>query len=174
MSIIDAQGTYWNYTGKYQELNDRLQELVPAIGSCDSDELDLFRLMSNLYYDLYNNSLCNADHKLPPLQKAMSQFKQQLFTEGLSEGEFELVWNCWQLLEFTDHRWLNDGSEAEDNWEGENYYPEWNPEIDWFSEKLELAFEALADAAILVAARSQGLCRNTWYQAEKYDLSDDK
>jgi|GEM_PF-5527794 len=151
MSIIDKQGTYWNSTGKHQELSDSLEKLVPACGRCNTSEMELFRLVSNIYYDLYNNGLCNAEHKLEVLQPVMSWYKEQLLAEGMTEEQYMLVWDCWKP---NYPLWSSD---YEPDMEPDGYFPCWVNEIDWFSEKLELAFEALADAATLIAAKVQGM-----------------
>jgi hypothetical protein len=150
MSIINTQGTYWNHTGKYQELSDRLQELVPVVGRCNTSEMELFRLVGNLYYDLYNNGLCNAENKLESLQPVMRWYKQDLIANGMTEEQYGLVWDCWQpsQLDSSYSHWKQ-------NYDSE-YFPEWDSSIDWFSPQLELAFEALADAATLIAAKANG------------------
>ena len=53
--------TYWNSKGKYQELADALQKLVPDEGECSPGTplLEKFRKATNCYYDYYNNGLCN-------------------------------------------------------------------------------------------------------------------
>lgn len=55
--------TYWNRSGKYQELADQLRERVPAMGPVEhpykNKALERFRNASNCYYDLYNNGLMN-------------------------------------------------------------------------------------------------------------------
>jgi len=56
--------SYWNGKGKYQELGDALQKLIPREGACESPRsknkaLDKYRRASNVYYDLFNNGLCN-------------------------------------------------------------------------------------------------------------------
>jgi hypothetical protein len=156
MSIINTQGTYWNHTGKYQELSDRLQELVPAVGRCNTSELELFRLVNNIYYDLYNNGLCNAENKLEALQPVMRWYKQDLLTNGMTEEQYRLVWDCWKKYEWTSLHSFDDDDETENEGHPNGYFPEWDESIDWFSEKLELAFEALADAATLIAAKANG------------------
>lgn len=55
--------TYWSGQGKFQEDYDRLQELVPFQGESNIPEIELLRVTSNLYYDCYNNGLCN-EHRL--------------------------------------------------------------------------------------------------------------
>ena len=55
--------TYWCSKGKYPELNEALQKLIPAEGPVANAKknraLEKFRKASNCYYDLYNNGLCN-------------------------------------------------------------------------------------------------------------------
>lgn len=59
---MNTKQTYWENNGKHQELYERLYEqLVPEIGDAATQEGQLLRYMSNLYYDLYNNGWCNWD-----------------------------------------------------------------------------------------------------------------
>lgn len=57
------KNTYWIGKGKYQDLADKLNELVPTTGSVpnlkENRALEKFRKASNCYYDLFNNGLCN-------------------------------------------------------------------------------------------------------------------
>lgn len=64
------ENTYWNHKGKYQDIIDELQALIPSEGAVESPRsknkhLEKFRVAVNCYYDLYNNGLCNR----------MSQFR---------------------------------------------------------------------------------------------------
>ena len=53
--------TYWNHSGKYQKISERLFEhLVPVEGMCNTVEGELLRAIGNIYYDFYNNGWgCN-------------------------------------------------------------------------------------------------------------------
>lgn len=54
--------TYWNKKGKHQKLYDMfVNKLVPAQGRAFTMHGNLLRCVGNVYYDLYNNGLCNAD-----------------------------------------------------------------------------------------------------------------
>ncbi len=57
------ENTYWNHKGKYPKIQDALANLVPKEGEIPNADnnpaLELFRVASNCYYDLYNNGLCN-------------------------------------------------------------------------------------------------------------------
>ena len=57
------ENTYWNHKGKYPKIQDALANLVPEVGEIPNADnnpaLELFRVASNCYYDLYNNGLCN-------------------------------------------------------------------------------------------------------------------
>ena len=63
--------TYWNNNGKYQELADRLQRLIPVSGTVITPRanpaLETFRKAANAYYDLYNNGLCNRSRSFSRL-----------------------------------------------------------------------------------------------------------
>ena len=55
--------TYWNHKGKYQKLYDLLYgSLVPMEeGKADTQAGEILRIVSKLYYDVYNNGGCNID-----------------------------------------------------------------------------------------------------------------
>lgn len=57
------KNTYWNSNGRYQELADQLQALIPVQGAVRDAKrnpaLEKYRRAVNCYYDLYNNGLCN-------------------------------------------------------------------------------------------------------------------
>ena len=61
------KGTYWEGTGTYEVLNEKLEDLIPLSGSVHDPEnnpkLERFRLMSNAYYDLFNNGGGNPCRK---------------------------------------------------------------------------------------------------------------
>lgn len=100
--------TYWNNAGKYQQLADELQAMIPHEGECPSDKplLEKFRRAVNCYYDLYNNGLCNragefrgvfgfiAGHRYggrvtaelaPRTESAMNRIVLQAASENLTE-----------------------------------------------------------------------------------------
>lgn len=53
---------YWNKQGKYQKLyNQFYKELVPDKGRAKTDAGELLRVVSNVYYDIYNNGGVNLD-----------------------------------------------------------------------------------------------------------------
>ena len=53
------QNTYWNKAGKYQAEYDRLVNLVPDSGNCDTVAGEMIRAVSRLGYDFYNNGMGN-------------------------------------------------------------------------------------------------------------------
>lgn len=61
MTEDKLENTYWNNKGKYQKQADILQEFVPEQGSSEYTDIELFRIASNVYYDIYNNGGCNLD-----------------------------------------------------------------------------------------------------------------
>ena len=50
---------YWNQTGKNQKDFDRLLELMPAKGKCDTVAGELVRAANKLGYDYWNNGMGN-------------------------------------------------------------------------------------------------------------------
>jgi len=57
-------GSYWNYTGTYEELGKKLDELIPVGGSVENakenPKLERYRKMCNAYADLYCNGGGNS------------------------------------------------------------------------------------------------------------------
>lgn len=52
--------TYWNSNGRFQNEYQKLYtELVPNSGNCSTVEGELLRATCKLYYDYYNNGMCN-------------------------------------------------------------------------------------------------------------------
>lgn len=55
--------SYWNRTGTHQDLVEKLNALIPAMGSVEkpwkNKALERFRKASNAYYDVFNNGGCN-------------------------------------------------------------------------------------------------------------------
>ena len=50
---------YWNNTGKYEEESNRLNELMPLAGNCETVAGELVRAYSKVYYDFNNNGMGN-------------------------------------------------------------------------------------------------------------------
>lgn len=56
------ENSYWNSRGTYQDLYNQLLKLIPGPGPVTapkSRKLDLLRKAANVYYDVFNNGLCN-------------------------------------------------------------------------------------------------------------------
>ena len=52
--------SYWNGNGTFQDTYKKLYDaLVPGVGSCATVEGELLRASCKLYYDYYNNGMCN-------------------------------------------------------------------------------------------------------------------
>lgn len=57
---MEYQPTYWNDNGKYQKESNLLwRTFVPNTGSCETITAELYRCISRIYYDIYNNGGCN-------------------------------------------------------------------------------------------------------------------
>jgi len=56
--------SYWSSNGKYQKESDILQKLVPTEGSSPFTDVELYRIATNVYYDIFNNGGGNlaSDH----------------------------------------------------------------------------------------------------------------
>jgi len=100
--------THWNGEGINRDKRLMISKLIPNKGECDTDILNLYRTMSNLYYDLYNNGLCNKDVVFPDFKKYLLMFADKLkpLLRGTSTyvrmknpskkhyGEFEDMYNA--------------------------------------------------------------------------------
>ena len=83
---------YWYNRGKYQNLAERLEKMIPLKGSVKNPRknkaLEKFRKAANCYYDLYNNGLCNR----------ANQFRQVF---GIPSSKFVKERNVYRS-KFTD------------------------------------------------------------------------
>jgi len=53
------KNSYWNNNGKYQREYNELKFLVPRMGKATTVAGELLRSVNRLYYDFYNNGMCN-------------------------------------------------------------------------------------------------------------------
>lgn len=62
-SGFDYTDTYWCGKGKHEALAEALHKLIPSQGQVVAPRknraLEKFRQAQNVYYDIYNNGLCN-------------------------------------------------------------------------------------------------------------------
>ena len=56
----EIEKSYWNENGLYQEESDILQKLVPSTGKSHDTRIELLRCANNIYYDMFNNGMCNC------------------------------------------------------------------------------------------------------------------
>ena len=61
-TLYDYTNSYWNDKGEYKEKSKQLRTLVPEIGESQNPKIELYRVFQNVYYDLYNNGLCNKEN----------------------------------------------------------------------------------------------------------------
>ena len=72
MREINNGQCYWYNTGTHEVINKKLWDLIPPMGSVHSaagknKKLEKYRKASRVYYDLYNNGLCNRSRSIFPL-----------------------------------------------------------------------------------------------------------
>ena len=53
--------TYWTENGKYEKQGKAIKHLVPDSGEADTQHIEMLRVVTNCYYDLYNNGGGNWD-----------------------------------------------------------------------------------------------------------------
>ena len=85
--------TYWCEKGKYQKESDILQKLVPSEGEAQDTRIELFRRVSNTYYDIYNNGGMNIDPEDDGIRYGIHSMKSL----GIDLSKTE------ELLENTDY-----------------------------------------------------------------------
>ena len=65
------EATYWNSKGTHQELVEKLQKLIPVMGSVEkpwkNKNLERFRKAQNAYYDIFNNGGMNRGRSIGKL-----------------------------------------------------------------------------------------------------------
>lgn len=70
-SIFNGLLTYWNSSGRHEDLVEPLQKLIPWEGSVPearfNPALERFRRASNVYYDVFNNGLGNRGREFFPV-----------------------------------------------------------------------------------------------------------
>jgi hypothetical protein len=119
-------GTYWENKGKYQELSEEIEKLIPPVGEASTPELELFRITGNAYHELYNNSGFNFQ-RLKDCGSICKLFADKLMSNGL------------RLIDMERIEWISK--------EPGFYHPDLLPEI--FE-----TFERLSDAATLIASEN--------------------
>lgn len=95
------QDTYWNNQGKHQEAYQKLaNELLPDSGKADTLHGELLRALGKIYYDYYNNGMCNntsgpcnflkAKLKLEgPIKSALDDIYIESITSGYTNMDME-------------------------------------------------------------------------------------
>ncbi len=81
------ENTYWNGNGKYQTRADELNKQIPTRGSADKFHIEMWRIVSRLYCDYYNNGFGNwhsLKHWFFELEKYKAVFADVATDEGYS------------------------------------------------------------------------------------------
>ena len=135
----DLTDTYWSGKGRHQEDYDTLfKQLVPAQGKCETTRGELIRAISKLYYDLYNNGLCNIDTTtLYYLWYVILDSKKEIAEEMGPEGHTHIAEIADAIAHFRKR--LRRGT-------GEGYVGDQFPYV---------AFELMTDAIIRLVKRQQ-------------------
>ena len=165
------ENTYWNHNGRYQVLADQLQERVPDEGASDNPKIEALRVAGNVYYDLYNNGMCNWEIKKEEFETLLSVELSKKGQKALlailsilpSDGDTEGCPDCdgyGQILEENEVDYIVDG---ELEYEIEEYYVHcyqcngegyadwkvtWGYVDDSEHDKLAPLFETLMDSVI--------------------------
>lgn len=126
--IMVKETTYWNHNGKHQDVAERMNPLVPRQGECtEGSLLELFRVASNAYYDLYNNGMGNAEVRLPSLIDEIGGLREKGVITQASEAvqsaieEIITFHNEYMDAEATAG-WVGDEDDEDEYWEED--YPD--------------------------------------------------
>lgn len=103
MKDIDEKngGSYWDKKGKYQELHSKYyKKLVPGSGEATSSHGELLRMVNRLYYDVYNNGLCNdKTEEVDYILKNVNKFSQ--YAPSIQLGYILNILNEYVLINST-------------------------------------------------------------------------
>jgi hypothetical protein len=56
----ENHNNFWSKTNELQSSYDTLVDKLPIVGECKTPRMETFRLVCNMYYDLYNNGGGNS------------------------------------------------------------------------------------------------------------------
>jgi hypothetical protein len=74
---FDLDNTYWDNNGRFTNQSRVLKSMISIFGGCDKRLLEFFRIVSNTYYDIYNNGACNPE-RFQPLEAALRLYANDL------------------------------------------------------------------------------------------------
>lgn len=156
MSILNS---YWNGEGKYKDEYEELWKYVPDMGYTDNKYLDALIIMSKMYYDLYNNGLCNEDVLFEDFERHLDAVKEEL---NISEKTFNNVVSIHTHTEEVDEPVYMYDEENECDTEEIDYYEKSEVEYtDDITEEDYKDYELLMDAVIELA----------WKNKDNFDIS---
>lgn len=116
--------TYWNNKGNFQKLAVELDKLIPSVGGCSDPYLEMFRIVRNVYYDIYNNGCCNA-HRFVPLELLLCDSGDGFNVMGTLALEIGILENFTDIEIETLREWVStvcDGNYDFDNHNDEQDY----------------------------------------------------
>jgi hypothetical protein len=68
---MEKTDNYWAGNGRFQALQNALWELIPPCGEVAehrrNPKLEKFRRAAKVYYDMFNNGLCNRAREFKPI-----------------------------------------------------------------------------------------------------------
>lgn len=112
-------GIYWNNNGKYQEWVDKINDTMPDMYDTDNKYMNVFIVISKIYYDIYNNGGGNIedgcyDDKLRTIENFVglgnfSWYQGTINKEYLEEKTNEIFEKLMeQDLSFENHGFWNE------------------------------------------------------------------
>lgn len=72
------ENIYWNQQGKYESNLKKIEQLMPTMCYTDNKHMNLFIIVSAIYYDVYNNGGCNLEYShMNNIKKYLIPFDSQ-------------------------------------------------------------------------------------------------
>ena len=146
--------TYWNSKGRFQNEYQKLYpELVADSGKSDTVEGELLRAICKLYYDYYNNGMCNNTSgpakflakkleqvSTPEINNYLLQIYNESNTGGYTSANLEIPLEivCDFVIEVILNKNGNYQANSEDmydNQEPDNFYDEDDYDYDDYDDE---------------------------------------
>ncbi len=118
---------YWDEKGQFNDLyNELYRKLVPDTGRAETDEGEVLRTISKIYYDRYNNGFGNGPFNIAMLDKYAPEFTNYLD----NPGDWEVFLRAFQRTNF--------GEKIVYNWVGDRYMESvLSAIVLWINDKLQ-------------------------------------
>ena len=96
---VEFEPGYWGNKGKYQDKYDKLwDELVPASGSASTQDGELLRWISKVYYDRYNNGFGNGPFR--KTRNILMKYEQEIKSNIPNPKDFDTFMRHFEYVDY--------------------------------------------------------------------------